>query len=135
MENKIEMSLERYFFSEKKTIGRLFIEGDYYYTLEDAVRDVKIAGETCIPYGVYDVKMTMSMHFKKVLPLLIGVPNYTGVRIHSGNTEADTQGCILVGMSIKNETLRNSKLAMVKIMDKLYKATDIKISITKKQQG
>jgi hypothetical protein len=67
-------------------------------TLEDASTTTKIKGESCIPVGKYEVQITMSNRFKKMLPLLIDVPNFEGVRFHGGNTEADTEGCILVGM-------------------------------------
>jgi hypothetical protein len=67
------------------------------HTLEDVQRDVKIAGETAIGWGKYKLIVNMSNRFKKRLPLLLDVPNFAGVRIHGGNTELDTEGCILVG--------------------------------------
>ena len=67
------------------------------HTLEDVQRDVKIKAETAIPWGMYKVVITMSNRFKRKLPLLLDVPNFEGVRIHGGNTEADTHGCILLG--------------------------------------
>lgn len=93
------------------TIGELFIV-DYANnktikicnTLEDACTAKKIKGESAIPTGKYEVQFTMSNRFKKMLPLLIDVPNYAGVRIHNGNTEKNTEGCILVGMHTDNAT-------------------------------
>ena len=86
------------------TIGKLYIDGSYFCdTLEDTVRDIrpdgtgKIYGKTAIPAGTYRVQMTYSPKFKRKLPLLIDVPNFTGVRIHAGNTAADTDGCVLIG--------------------------------------
>jgi len=86
------------------TIGKLYIDGSYYCdTLEDVVRDIqpdgagKIYGKTAIPAGTYRVQMTYSPKFKRKLPLLMDVPHFTGVRIHAGNTAADTEGCVLVG--------------------------------------
>ena len=66
------------------------------HTLEDVQRDVKIAGKTAIPWGMYKLIVNMSNRFKKRLPLLLDVPNFEGVRIHGGNTEQNTEGCILV---------------------------------------
>lgn len=98
----IKLTLERFFFGEKYTIGRLYVNGIYLCdTLEDRFRDLgiekKIYGETAIPAGTYEVRVTWSPKFKRNLPLLLGVPHFEGIRIHRGNTVKDTLGCILVG--------------------------------------
>jgi hypothetical protein len=98
----IKLKLERFFFGEKYTIGRLFVNGTYFCdTLEDRVRDLtnekKVYGETAIPAGTYEVRVTWSPAFKRNLPLLLGVPHFEGLRIHRGNYAKDTLGCILVG--------------------------------------
>lgn len=69
------------------------------FTVEDVVRPagVKIPGQTAIPFGSYVVTTTWSPHFKRDLPLLLNVPGFDGIRIHGGNTAADTEGCIVVG--------------------------------------
>lgn len=91
------------------TIGKMYIDGDYFCdTLEDRVRDinkngkfdngeVKVAGETAIPYGRYQVVVTMSPKFKRELPRLLNVPNFEGILIHRGNTDKDSAGCLLLG--------------------------------------
>lgn len=87
----------------KSTPGRMYLHqefGDVFigYTLEDVVRSgPKVAGRTAIPAGNYPLTVTMSNRFKKPLPLLSDVPNFSGVRIHGGNSSDDTEGCILVG--------------------------------------
>lgn len=92
------------------TIGKMYINDVFFCdTLEDTDRGLtsamssaeitakKIKAQTAIPTGHYNVIMTMSNRFKKILPELVNVKGFAGVRIHSGNTENDTEGCILVG--------------------------------------
>lgn len=82
----MKLKLERRFKGKEYTIGKLFINGNYFCdTLEDAVRDKKIYAETAIPSGKYELTVTYSNRFKKRLPLILNVPGYEGVRIHTGN--------------------------------------------------
>lgn len=93
-------------------MGSLYIDGAYCcMTLEDTVRDTKIYGETAIPSGTYQVLLTWSPKFQRDLPILQDVPGFTGVRIHVGNTPADTEGCILVGRSAGHDSIAHSRLA------------------------
>lgn len=97
----MELLLKRTDFQAVRTFGELDIDGEpYCFTLEDAVREpgVKVRGATAIPAGRYRVRMTFSNRFKKVMPELMNVPMFDGVRIHAGNSEADTDGCILAGL-------------------------------------
>lgn len=82
--------------------------------MEDQERDQKIYGETAIPMGKYEVVINYSTRFKKDLPLLLNVPGYTGIRIHSGNKADDTEGCLLIGNDSngKDAWLGNSRAAM-----------------------
>lgn len=105
----MKIKLIREIFTDKSTIGRMFIDGQYFCdTLEDTDRDenkngvfdngeTKIYGETAIPYGHYEVIVNYSNAFKRDLPLLLNVPHFEGIRIHRGNKPEDTKGCILVG--------------------------------------
>jgi hypothetical protein len=96
------------------TIGEMYVDGVFKcYTLEDVVRPAgeKVFGETAIPFGTYRVDITHSPHFDRDLPLLLEVPDFSGVRIHPGNTAADTEGCILVGLGKTEDTITQSRLA------------------------
>ena len=126
----MKLLLKRIYKGKAYTIGSLFIDGVFFSnTLEDAVRDVKIKHETAIPAGTYKVILSMSQRFGKVLPLLLNVPNFEGIRIHSGTTQADTSGCILVGENKIKGKLINSRTTMDRLMAELRKTNDIEIEI------
>lgn len=126
----MRLRLERSEFTENSTIGNLYIDDVFFcYTLEDKVRDEKIKRETAIPTGIYEIRLTMSNRFKKVLPVLLRVPNFEGVRIHSGNTKDHTEGCILLGMVKDIDFVGMSRVAMNKLMAKLDKAENITLLI------
>lgn len=120
------------------TIGQLYIDGQYWCdTLEDRVRDLskerKVAGETAIPAGTYDVVVNISPKFKRLLPRLLSVPHFEGVLIHRGNTAADSAGCILVGENKAKGKVLNSTIWEHRIteylLDAQNKGEDIKITI------
>ena len=93
-------------------------------TCEDKVRPKKIWGETAIPKGNYRVSLTWSNRFKRVLPLVQDVPGFEGIRIHAGNTSADTEGCLLVGLARTANGVGESRKAMELLMLKLKAAWD-----------
>lgn len=116
----MELVLTRKIRSASSTIGELTVDGKFEcFTLEDIERDVKVHGKTAIPKGRYKLTITMSNRFKKELPLLINVPNYEGVRIHSGNKAEDTEGCILVGQTKSTDFIGNSRVAFDALFKKL----------------
>ena len=78
----------------------------------------KIAGKTAIPSGMYRVKKTFSPRFKKILPEILEVEGFSGVRIHAGNTAKDTEGCLLLGLNKTKGAVINSQDAMAFFMDR-----------------
>lgn len=91
------------------TIGELFIDNKLIcYTLEDKVRSQKIKHETAIPAGTYLIEITYSSSFKKMLPLLLNVPDFVGIRIHPGNY-ADHED-FLKTLPVGNNTITDSKI-------------------------
>lgn len=110
------------------TIGKMYIDGvEYCYTLEDVVREEKVYGETAIPAGRYRVDITHSNRFDCDMPLLVGVPNFEGIRIHPGNTDKDTHGCILVGTHLGEDrnSITESRAAYYRVFQKIRDAIDV----------
>lgn len=118
----MKLTLKRIARKEGYTIGRLYIDDNpkpFCDTLEDTergleqampldmIKRIKVKGETAIPTGTYELSMRhISPKYSRkkafaftggVMPRLLNVPGYEGVLIHSGNTAADSEGCILVG--------------------------------------
>lgn len=137
----MKLKLIRTWYADTFTIGKLYIDGVYFAdTLEDKNRDVdkngifnngekKVYGKTCIPFGTYKVILSMSSKFKKILPLLLNVPQFDGIRIHSGNTDEDSSGCILVGINDTKGRISKSTITFNSLMTKLSKADNITIEI------
>ena len=144
MNKTIEWSLIRKYFNENYTIGKLIEDQiPIVDTLEDKVRDLqdinhdgdfddlgegKIYGKTAIPYGKYKVILNYSPKLKRVLPLLLDVPGYTGIRIHAGFDENWTDGCICVGENKIKGKLINYKYWEAVIINKIteiYKAKNV----------
>lgn len=119
----MELLLTRKWLTDNSTIGELYVDGNLEcYTLEDTVRDEKIPGKTAIPEGRYEVIINHSQKFNKKLPLLLNVPQFEGIRIHVGNYPKDTDGCILVGQTRKQDFIGNSKVAFNALFEKLNNA-------------
>lgn len=141
----MELQLVRTTFTDKSTLGKLAINGVFQcYTLEDRCREsepgmwkreLKVPGETAIPYGRYRVIMSMSDRFKRIMPEVLSVPDFTGIRIHSGNQAKDTSGCILPGLTRATDWVGNSAAAyfglFLKIDHAYTRGEKIYLEITK----
>lgn len=131
----MKIEVNRIFKASTYTIGELSVNDNYLCdTLEDRVRPEgeKIYGETAIPAGTYTVILSYSNRFKKVMPEIQNVPNFTGVRIHCGNSSKDTEGCLLVGKwDGKTENwISDSKNSYNKLYPLLEEAFNKKENIT-----
>lgn len=131
----MKIEVNRIFKASTYTIGELSVNDNYLCdTLEDRVRPEgeKVYGETAIPAGTYTVVLSYSNRFKKVMPEIQNVPNFTGVRIHCGNSSKDTEGCLLVGKwDGKTENwISDSKNSYNKLYPLLEEAFNKKENIT-----
>ena len=122
----MKLTLKRIALRSTYTIGKLYVDDAYFCdTLEDTVRDInksgksdngeqKIKGKTAIPYGTYEIKWTYSPRFKKYTPQLMNVPSFEGIRVHAGNTSADTEGCLILGENKQVGKVLNSRATINK---------------------
>lgn len=138
----MELILTRIAKRKTYTIGRLAIRkevndeylagtADEYFcdTLEPTWRDYahggrKIKGRSAIPEGRYAVVISWSPKMKAWLPILLGVPNFEGIRIHAGNTSEDTAGCILVGKNKLVGQVVDSRIWLHRLKQKIVEAKD-----------
>lgn len=130
---KIEVKREE--FTDKSTIGRMYVNGVFEcYTLEDKDRKLeaggqKVYGLTSIPRGSYTLIMSFSNRFQKYLPEILNVPQFEGIRIHGGNSDVDSHGCILVGQTKVKDFIGNSRAALAQLLTKI-KSVEKKEKIT-----
>lgn len=143
----MELRLKRKFKGEKYTIGDLYIDGDFFCnTMEDTVRNLtekcpytpkwqpckckeKVYARTAIPAGTYKVTLGESPKFGRILPIVHNVPHFLGILIHTGQTEENSAGCIIVGKNTVKGKVLYSKVTMAALMEKLEKAGNITIEI------
>jgi hypothetical protein len=156
----MKLKLVRKYCKEKYTIGKLYVEtkqGNVWIcdTLEDPIRDynkdgdlldegeTKVYGDTAIPYGIYDIEMTISPKFKNrywaakyggIVPLIANVNHFTGTRIHVAKTTADLSGCVGVGRNTVRGELTSTLQMYYHLMDDylipaMHRNESIKIEI------
>ena len=131
----MKIEVNRIFKASNYTIGELSVDNNYVCdTLEDKVRvdGEKVYAETAIPTGTHTLVLSYSNRFKKVMPEILNVPNFSGIRIHCGNSSKDTEGCLLVGKwDGKTENwISDSKNSYNKLYPLLEEAFNKKKNIT-----
>ena len=143
----MKLLLRRKYKAETYTIGDLSIYGRVFFpTHRDKIRgqpgrgpatpagrpgsgQANMFSRTAIPAGTYKVTMEYSARFKRVLPYLHDVPHFLGILIHSGNTEEDSAGCIIVGKNTVKGKVTESRKTSDALNALLAKASDIEIEI------
>jgi len=145
------LEILRYSDNGDDTIGLLFIDGVFQaHTVEDEYRNVKVAGETRIPEGIYNIEFReedspSTKRYREDYPdffdyhlQIVGVPNFSYIYLHHGNTDEDTAGCILLNDSINNNQIQPAKggysrQSFARIYKKVWKALksgdEVKINI------
>jgi len=119
----MNLTLNRYSSNVESTLGLLYINNKFEcYTLEDEKREIKKRGETRIPAGLYDIRFRevmsgMTEKYREKYSFfswhlhLINVPGFEYIYIHAGNTDKDTDGCILVGDIANNNSIERGSIA------------------------
>jgi len=131
----MELELTRSVKTNKSTIGELTVNGVFEcFILEDKDRGLrkdmpiselivmKIKTRTAIPTGRYEIVVSFSDKFQKMLPLLLDVPAFAGIRIHPGNTDANTEGCLFPGKTKSPDMIGSSRVAFTALFDKIKAA-------------
>lgn len=133
----MKLEIKRRIFTDTSTVGSFFIDGERICdSLEDCDRFLevdgkaaKIPGKTAIPRGEYKVEITWSNRFSKYMMQVMDVPHFDGIRIHAGNTSADTEGCPLLGNAVDEWTVVNSRVNVQKVFDRVKRALDAKENV------
>ncbi len=138
----MEILIDRKWKKPGYTIGILSVDGKRLCeSLEDTDRGLtqdmtlteimkrKVKGQTAIPSGRYRVNITYSPRFRRDLPILVDVPGFDGIRIHSGNTAKDTEGCLLPGRNTVKGMVTDSRHWFGVLYDKIRKALNSKDNV------
>lgn len=132
----MELILERKYCNADSTEGNLYVNGKWFcHVVEDVVRakpgqwkkELKVYAQTAIPYGRYRVLVTYSPKFKRLLTAILDVPDFTGIRIHSGTSAKSSAGCPIIskiaddGDGTRNRLVKDDR-AMNELCDMVLKA-------------
>lgn len=142
---RMRIELVRIAFKDTYTIGKLYVDGKYFSdVIEDKDRGLdssmteseilkkKVKGQTAIPTGHYVINITYSPKYKRMMPLLLDVKGFSGIRIHSGNTAKDTEGCLIVGKNKKVGMVLESRDTYKRLFKMMEGQEEITIDITRK---
>jgi hypothetical protein len=115
------ITLQRDKSSELSTIGKLFIDGEFFCnTLELPVMAECLPGRCAIPSGTYELLLEYSYHFQRYNLRLADVPGFQGIELHTGNSPRDTEGCVLLGTAGKQpDWIYDSDIIYVALMQKI----------------
>ena len=138
----MRLTLKRIANKKDYCIGDLYINGKWFCNVledvdrglddsmtEEEIRSIKVKGQTAIPCGIYTVLLTYSPKYKKIMPLINNVKGYSGIRIHSGNSSKDTEGCLLVGKNTVVGRLTDSRNTYNALFKRLQQKGSNKITI------
>lgn len=133
----MKIQVRRKWFTGNSTIGELYIDGTFFcFTLEDPTRSgEKVYGNTAIPVGTYRLEVTWSPRFKRNMAQVMDVPGFEGIRIHSGNSAKDTEGCLLLGQSKATDFVGGSKAAVTEFEKRIDGVKDITIEYLEERNG
>jgi hypothetical protein len=122
----MNLELKRRWLTPRSTIGELYVDGAFEcFILEDRYRpppEPKVFGQTAIPCGRFEVRITPSPRFKRDLPLVMDVPGFKGIRIHAGNDASHTEGCLLPGRERETDKVLESTAAFNALFEKIKNA-------------
>ena len=135
----LDLLIHRKWRKDTYTIGRFFARGKLLFNsledkdrgiasfmAEETIKAIKVPGKTAIPTGTYRLVLSRSGKFKNkawskkyngLVPEIIGVPGFKGIRIHPGSNDSNTDGCPLVGDNTAVGKLTNSVKRYCELMD------------------
>lgn len=132
----MELLLLRNRFYPTHTVGQLYVDGEYFcFVLEDVIREIegqpvekwKVQNETAIPQGKYEVGLEDSGLFGPDTLTLFKVPGFKYIRMHSGNTAKDTDGCLILGFGLTSSNIiafGTTKPAVLELKGKVKRALE-----------
>ena len=137
---KMKLLLKRIYNCPSYCIGRLYINQVYVSdTIEDCDRglkdtwpldkivNTKVYGETAIPKGTYKIALSISPKFKNrtwakkyggLVPEVLNVKGYSGIRVHPANFATELLGCIAPGINSKKGQVTQSQITYDRLMSK-----------------
>ena len=111
------------------TPGTLLVNGQLkWYSIEDPLSFdttpdtpdfdalTNAPNKTCIPFGLYEMAFNFSERFQKQMPIVLNVPNRSGIRLHIANSADDVEGCVAIGKRYLSGRVISSKIAFDEFM-------------------